>query len=115
VEERLGRREVEATAVYVLVGERDLDGEATFRASDVDEGFSRSQGNLAAIALCAPILSPVIAWRNCPRRAGSAYSASKKLPPAFASFCGCPLRSASVSDAQNGYSRAFAISSKPPM
>src|SRR3954468_21254618 len=42
-------------------------------------------------------------------------AAKKSSPPPFASFCGWPVRNASVGEPQNGYSRTLAISRMPPM
>src|SRR5215217_2029858 len=41
-------------------------------------------------------------------------AAKKFSPPPFASFCGWPVRNPSVSEPQNGYNRALAISRMPP-
>src|SRR5829696_3125377 len=58
---------------------------------------------------------PVMALRKPSRRPGSASIAAKKFsPPPFASFCGWPVRNPSVSEPQNGYNRALAISRMPP-
>ena len=60
-------------------------------------------------------LIPVIDFKNCSSRAGSAYSGpNKSSPPPFASFCGSPVLSPSVNDPQNPYNRAFTISMNPP-
>jgi hypothetical protein len=60
------------------------------------------------------MLTPVIAPKNCFKRSGDSYRAPKWSPPAFASFCISPVRSASVNEPQKGYNRALAISSRSP-
>ncbi len=48
------------------------------------------------------MLSPVIACRNCCSLSLSWYRVVKKSSPTFNSFCGWPVRRASVSDPQKG-------------
>ena len=59
---------------------------------------------------------PVIAARKSFSLPGSAYNVSNSPgPPPLTSFCGAPVRSASVRLPQNGYSRWLAISRMPPI
>ena len=59
-------------AAQVRVGQRNLRREVALRRADVHEGPVVLQGNARAIVMFAPRLMPVIAARNCFRRAGSA-------------------------------------------
>ena len=73
LEDRRHLRQVEARAAQVRVGERHLRGEIALRGADVDEGrCSPSTETSCAMARLAPRLMPVMAARNCLRRAGSA-------------------------------------------
>jgi hypothetical protein len=75
-----------------------------------------AHGNLAAIAILEPWLIPDIAARKPFSLAGSAYSFEKgsESLASLISFCGNPVRKASVRSPQNRYSRTLAISRMPP-
>ena len=77
---------VEADAREMRIGQGDLRGEVALRRAGIGEGLVVAHGNFAAMAMLPPWLMPVMAARNCFKRARIGIESFEEGAAAAAGF-----------------------------